>query len=217
MENQPTGSTLDDDVRRALAQGRRIQDTVRNITLKALSHGELDRAALRKVTGQVVRAVSEAAAAKGPDAREAVAQAIGGVDQALAHAAQALTLSLEEAAGRAEQFTREDLAEARANLKDLEGMFVDTLRETARAGRGAAAGILEELARHAQASGTAVGRHLGEMGSLPGELAAAGRAQFTAGMSAALASGSMLARVASGVLSGIADTLAGKPGKAPPR
>jgi hypothetical protein len=46
-------------------------------------------------------------------------------------------------------------------------------------------------------------------------VAQAGRAQFEAGVNAALSSGAMMARVASGVLSGIADSLSGKAGRRP--
>lgn len=179
-----TQDRLDEEVRKAMAQGRRVQEAVRDIALKALTERQLDPAAVRKATGQVVEAIREATAAQGGAAKESAAQAMRGVEQALAHAAQALRLTLEEAAGRAEKFSREDLARARE--------------------------MLEDLAKHAQASGAAVARELGEA-QLPERLAEAGRAQFQAGMKTAAASGEMLARIASGVLAGIADALAGKP------
>ena len=108
-----------------------IGDTVRGITRKAL-HGKLDRAAVRRVTGEAMSVVRRAAM-KGPDARQ-------------------------------------DLAHARKNLAELERLFLGTLREAAVAGKGAAA----------------------------------------QGMNATLASGAMVARVAAGMLAGIADTLAQK-------
>lgn len=109
-----------------------IGDTVRGITRKAL-HGKLDRAAVRRVTGEAMALVRRAATTDGPHARR-------------------------------------DLAQARKNLGELERLFVQTLREAAAAGKGAA----------------------------------------SQGMNATLASGAMVARVASGMLAGIADTLAQK-------
>lgn len=205
-----TDSTLGEEVRKAIAEGRHVHESVRNITLKALTQRELDQEALGKVTRQVVGAVREAAEVQGPGAKQALKEAIEGIDEALAHAAQALKLSLEEAAGRAGKFSREDLSKARNDLGDMEHVFLDTLREAARAGRGAASAIFDDLASHARSSGTAVGKQLQAMGPVTGRLAEAGRAQFEAGLSAAAASSAMLARVASGVLAGIADTLAGK-------
>jgi len=186
--------SIEDDVRRAIEQGRHIQAKVRDITLAALARGELESAEIRKVTAEVMKSVKEAARVQGASAKEVAAEAAAGVSQALAHAAQALKLSIEEAAGRAEQFSREDLAKARATLK----------------------AVLEDLAEHARASGPAVGRQLEEMSALTGRAAQAGRAHFDAGVRAALSSGAMMARVASGVLAGIADSLAEK-GKDRPR
>lgn len=211
-----TDDEVREDVRKAIADGRRVQETVRNITLKALTRRELDREALGKVTREVVDAVRESAAVQGPGIKQAAKEAVDGLDEALAHAAQALKLSLEEAASRAGKFSREDLAKAKGDLGGTERMFLDTLRETAKASRGAAAAIFDDLLQHARASGTAIGKQLGEMSPVAGRLAEAGRAQFDAGVSAAAASGAMFARVASGVLAGIADILAAQ-SKRPPR
>jgi F0F1-type ATP synthase membrane subunit b/b' len=200
-----------DEVRRAIEQGRGIQKAVRDITLKALTRGELDPDAIRKVTRDAVKGVQEAAAVQGVRVKDVVAEAVAGVDEALAHAAQALKLSIEEAAGRTEKFSREDLAKARESLKNLESDFLDALRDTARAGSGTVSAILDDLIEHAQASGTAVGRQLERMSGLSGRMAEAGRAQFEAGMHAAMSSTAMMARIASGVLAGIADSLDTKP------
>ncbi len=119
------------------ASRKNISDAVRGITRRALTQGKLDRAAVRRVTGEAMAAVREAAAS-GPQARG-------------------------------------DLAHARRNLGELERLFMKTLREAAAAGKGAA----------------------------------------SQGMSATLASGAMVARIASGMLAGIADTLAQKPPRRP--
>jgi F0F1-type ATP synthase membrane subunit b/b' len=198
-------------VRRAVELGRGIQKAATKITLQALTRRELDRDAIRKVTGDVVKAVQEAATVQGARAKEVMAEAVAGVDEALAHAAQALKLSIEEAGGHAEKFSREDLAKARDSLKNLEGDFLDTLRETARSGRSTISSIMDDMIKHAQSSGTAVGRQLQQVGGLSGRMAEAGRAQFDAAAHAAISSTAMMARIASGVLAGIAETLDTKP------
>lgn len=195
------------EVEGAIREGQRIQESVRDITLKALTQRELDFAAMRKVTREALDAVREAAGRHDANVKEATRQAVHGVDQALAHAAEALKLSLQEAGNRAEKFSREDLAKARANLGDLEKMFVDTLGEAAKAARGAAKATLEDLARHAESSGTAVGRQLRESAELSGQMAHAMREQFRAGMEAAATTGAVFSRAAAGVLAGIADAL----------
>ena len=203
--------TIRDEVRSAVQLGRGIQKAACNITLKALTRGELDRDAIRKVTGDVVKAVQEAATVQGARAKDVLAEAVAGVDEALAHAAQALKLSIEEAGGRAEKFSREDLAKTRESLKNLEGDFLDTLRETARSSRSTISSIMDDMIKHAQSSGTAVGRQLQQMGGLSGRMAEAGRAHFEAAARTAVSSTAMMARIASGVLAGIAESLDAKP------
>jgi F0F1-type ATP synthase membrane subunit b/b' len=203
--------TIRDEVRGAVQLGRGLQKAACNITLKALTRGELDRDAIRKVTGEVVKAVQEAATVQGVRAKEVMAEAVAGVDEALAHAAQALNLSIEEAAGRAEKFSQKDLAKARASLKNLESDFLDTLRDTARSSRSTISSIMDDMIKHAQSSGTAVGRQLQQMSGLSGRMAEAGRAHFEAAMRTAVSSTAMMARIAAGVLAGIAESLDAKP------
>lgn len=196
-----------EQVRNAMEQGRRVQEAVQQITLKALTQRELDFAAMRKVTREAIDAVRETAAAQGAGVGDAARQAVAGVDQALAKAAEAVKLSLQEAGSRMEKFSSEDLAKARSELADMEKMFVDTLSGAARAAQGTARATFEDLARHAQASGTAVGRQLRESAAMSGQVADAARAQFRAGMEAAASSGAIFARAAAGMLAGLAEAI----------
>jgi hypothetical protein len=196
-----------EQVQKAMAEGRRVQEAVQQITLKALTERQLDFAAMRKVTGEAIDAVREAATTHGDGMKDAAKQAIAGVDQALARAAEALKLSLQEAGGRIEKFSSEDLAKARQDLAGTEKMFVDALSGAARTAQGAARATFEDLARHAQASGTAVGRQLRESAAASGQVADAARAQFRAGMEAAATSGALFARAAAGVLAGLAEAI----------
>ncbi|MGZ8231178.1 MAG: DUF6781 family protein [Burkholderiales bacterium] len=202
--------TVTQQVQKAIAEGRRVQEAVHDIALKALARHELDFEAMRKVTREAVDAVREAAGHQDIAVKDAAKQAIGGIDHALAHAAEALKLSIQEASSRTEKFSREDLAKARADLAELERMFVETLGEAARAARGTAKATLEDLARHAETSGTAVGRQLRESAALSGQFAEAARKQFESGIKAVAASSALIARAAAGVLAGIADTLESK-------
>jgi hypothetical protein len=201
---------FDKQIEGAIRHGRRVQEAVRAITLKALTGRELDLAAIRSVTREALEAIRKAAATENGGIGEAGKQAIRGVEHALGHAAQAIRLSLEEAAGRTEKFSKEDLAKARADLADVEKMFVDSLAAAARAARGTAQQTFEEMAHHAEASGTAIGRQLHESAAFSAQIAHAARAQFGAGLDAATTTGALFARGAAGVLAGIADALEGK-------
>jgi hypothetical protein len=198
---------LGKEVEGAIREGRRVQEAVQEITLKALKERQLDFAAMRKVTREAIDAVREAAGTQEAGMKEAAKQAIAGVDQALAQAAQAVKFSLEEAGSRAAKFSGEDLKKARADLGEIEKMFVGTLSEAARSARGAAQATMEDLARHAEAGGTAIGRQLRDTAAASEQLSHAARAQMRAGMEAAATSGAMFARAAAGVLAGLAEAI----------
>ena len=91
---------LQAEVRRAVKRGKRVEREVRDLTLKALTQRRLDRAEMRKVAGEVMSGVREAADVReGPRARAVVEQAAAGVSEALTHAARALRLSNRLSAG----------------------------------------------------------------------------------------------------------------------
>lgn len=145
--------TIQQQVYNAIAEGRRVQEAVQRITLKALIHGRLDLEEMRLVTGDALAAVREAATQQNAHITNAAKEAARGIACALAQAAEALKLSIQEASGRAGKFSSADLAKARADMAAVERMFVDTLSKTAQAARGAANATLQDLARHAEASG----------------------------------------------------------------
>lgn len=198
---------LGKEVEGVLRRGQRVQEQVQALVLKALSERQLDFEGMRKVTHEAFDAVRAAAATQDAGMREAAKDAVRGVEQALAKAAEALKLALEEAAGRLDRFSKEDLAKARADLGDVEKMFVQTLKDTAKAAQGVTRATLEELARHAEASGTAVGRELRESAARTEALARAARARFRAGIDVAATGGALFARAAAGVLAAFAEAI----------
>jgi hypothetical protein len=113
----------------------------------------------RRNIGDAVRGITREALTRGKLDRAAVRRVTG---KAMKAVRQAAAMNGPQA--------REDLAHARKNLGELERLFLKTLRETARAGKGAA----------------------------------------SQSMNATLVSGAVVARIASGMLAGIADTLAQK-------
>jgi hypothetical protein len=118
----------------------------------------------RKNIGDAVRGITRKALTRGKLDRAAVRRV---TSEAMAAVRQAAMMNGPHA--------RQDLAHARRNLGELERLFLNTLREAASAGKGAA----------------------------------------SQSMNATLASGAMVARIASGMLAGIADSLAQKTPRRP--
>jgi hypothetical protein len=209
-----SGDKLRDDVRRAVEAGKDVQDQVRRITIQALTGGGFDKEAMRHVADAVSHGVQLGAAAHGAQARAAIEQAISGLDEAFAKSAQASTLALKEFSGKAQAFAARDLQRALDDIKALEGLYLDSLRNAAKGGRDFASEAMRAIAEHAAASGTAVGRQIkasvDELGTTLGHSA---QAQWQSGVESGIAMGVLFARAASGFLAGIAERLENPPPK----
>ena len=138
-QNDASGpDALRDAVRDAVEQGLDVQDTVRQITLKAMTKGQLDTEAMRQVANQVAEGMRLGAAKHGGQAREVLEKALRGFDDAFAKGAEAATLAARELSGKAHAFTSGDLQRAMEDLRKFEGLTTDALRK-------AAAGSLAQL------------------------------------------------------------------------
>lgn len=204
------------DIRKAVELGVDVQETVRSVTMKALTRGELDTASLRRVAGDVLKGAAEGAANRGTEARESIDRAIDGLDEAFAKAAEAATLAAKEASGRMREFTSGDLRRAMDDLKGIESTFLDSLRDAAKAGRDVASTTMHAFAEHASNSGSAVGRQVQtSLNQLGGELGRTAEAQFKASVETTRQTAALLARAASGFLAGIAEMIEARPGGKP--
>lgn len=223
MQNQ-TGidtSNLEAEVRNAVEQGHDVQEKVRQLTLRMISGRSLDIKSLRQTAGAVLRGARtgvqkelQQTSAQTHVAQARLKQAVTGLDVALAQLAEAAKLAVQEATGRAQKYTNEDLELARSDLKMLESMFIETLQNSASGARDAAGEILRDLAAHTRTHGSAVGAQMKEtLAIIAHQIGATGRAQAGAGLHLARNTADLLRKIAAGVLSGLADHV--KPG--PPK
>ena len=199
---------LQDEIKGAVETNRDIKETVRRITLKALTEGELNAESVRQVASAVVKGAGMGAESHGSEAKDILVKAVSGLDEALSKAAEASKLALEEATGRGEEFSSHDLKRTLDEMQGLEELFLETLRDAAKGSKDQVSVILNDLTEHAQHSGTAVGTQLKEgLTDLVEQVTGAGKAQLESGAESAKTTGSLLAQLASGMLEGIADSL----------
>jgi len=211
-------SKLEAEVCHAVEQGHDVQEKVRQLTLRMISNRSFDIKSLRQTAGAVLRGAQAGVQqelqqpyAQTQVAKDRLKQAVSGLDVALAQFAEAAKLAVQEAAGRAQKYTNEDLELARSDLKLLESMFIETLQNSASAAKDAAGEILRDLAAHTRTYGTSVGAQMTEtLGVISHQIDAAGRAQAGAGLHLARNTADLLRKIAAGVLSGLADHV--KPG-----
>ncbi len=215
MQNE-TGndtSSLEAEVRDAVQQGHNVQEKVRQLTLRIISARSLDIKSVRQTADAVLRGARagvqrelQHSSAQSHIAREHLKQAVAGLDVALAQFAEAAKLTVEEAAGKAQKYSSDDLQRARADLSSLEKMFVETLQSSAAAARDTTGEILHDLAAHVRTHGSAVGSQLQDTLSVfARHIGAAGRAQAGAGLHLARNTADLMRQIAAGVLTGLAD------------
>jgi phage-related tail protein len=113
---------------------------------------------------------------------------------------------VEEAAGRAQKVSSEDLLRVCTDLESLDAMFLETLQASASGAKDAAGEILHDLAAHLRTQGSTVGAQVKEtLAVFSHQLGAAGRAHAGIGLHLAKATSGLLHQIAAGALTGLAD------------
>lgn len=185
-----------------------IRHDVRALTLKALSEGRLDTKKINKVIRAVIEGASIGAEDKGGQAKDALTDAMSGMDDALAKSAEASKLAIEEAAGHIKDFSSHDLKQALDDLLTLEELFFDTVRDVAKGTNETVKETLSDLVKHAQQSGTNVGKTTSDAAtSLNQKLSNTLKDTASAGIQSTADVLAHIANASAGILEGIADTL----------
>lgn len=208
-----SSDTLEADVKHAIEQGRDVQEQVRQLTLRRISARSIDIESLKQISASVLRGARAAvqkeldlSSAQADTARIQLKQAVAGLDGALAQIVSAARLAVQEAAGRAQKFSGEDLANTRADLQNIETMFLETLQTSASSAKDVAGEILQDIVAHSRTQGSAVGAQLKETLSVfTHQLGATGRTQAAAGLHLAQATSDLLRQITAGVLTGVAE------------
>ncbi len=205
--------TLEAEVRKAVEEGGDVQERVRQITLNIIRARSFEIKSLQEATMAVLRGARagvqkdlQHSSGQSKVALDNLKQAVTGLDVALAQFAEAAKLAVEEASGRAQRYSSEDLTRARADLEKLEKMFIESLQSSAKATRDAAGDMLHGLAEHARIQGSAVGRQMKDtVASIARQLAASGSTQAGIGLHLARNTSDLMRQIAAGVLTGLAD------------
>lgn len=191
-------------VQDAVEKNQDVQTAVRDITLKALGEGELDKERIRSVAEAVMQGAGDAVTRESEQMKESLAEAATGLEQALIQAADAFRLAIEEAAGRVNEFSSTELKRSLNDLDSLEDIFIETLQRMTKSSGEMVRTIAEDMAAHARNSGTSVGEHVGRnIESLQNRLRELGADTAEAGGEAA----NRIGKIARGILAGIGETL----------
>ena len=206
--NATSGEQIKQAASEAVSQGADIRAKVHDLTLFALQRRRFDRHGFTEVVRAVTEGVVLGAEQSRYDLRRALSDAFSGLDQAIMKSAEAGHAALRQLAESGQNFSDNEFKQALANLRKIEDDFLATVSLVA---DGASEKVGPELGRilgSARTSGTQTGKQVATMmGEFAQRFTAAGLDVTIAGMQAAGVYGTRFAKVASGILSGIADAL----------
>ena len=177
--------------------GEDVTRRVRDLTLAALRNRSFDREGIREVVRAVTEGMAAAAPASGGSLRQAMGQAFRGMDEALTKSVEAGESAVRQMVATGRGVADNEVKQALAGLKKIEEDFVDTVSKVAASANERARPELRALVERATQAGTETGKQTAKL-----------MAEFAfSGMELAGQFSVRFARMASGVLAGMADAL----------
>lgn len=195
---------VEDAVSEVVKSGDNLYQQVRDITLKALTERELDMDNIKNVIQAFSKGINTGITSQYAPAKTAFKQSVEAMDDALVKTAEASRLAIEEATSRVSEFSHHDLNQATEDLKNLEEMFLETVEKVAKESNDTAFDIVEDFISHARQNGTSVGKQTKTAMENLDNLRHIGQDAIVSNTTATT---STLATIASGILSGIAESL----------
>ena len=192
----------------SMAAGENIRERVRELTLQALRSRRLDFSAMREVMTSLTQGISLGAERRGQDVRQALSEAFAGMDQAMSKAAQASSLALKELAARGRDLSDNDLKQGLERMRQMEGDFLDSVRQVSQSASGSVKSEWQDLIAHAQRAGTDTGRVISQTArDFSARMTATVSEGAIAGVEAARQFCERFAALTSGMLAGMSEAL----------
>jgi len=137
--------------------GGEVREKLRELTLRALTQGELAENEIRAALGAITEGVSQGAGQRADAVKSALGDALQGMDDALSHAAEAMQLAISEVASDVKTFREQDLQQGLKDLKGLEAVFLETVGRVAEGTSGLVKQEMNAVAEHGRRIGTDTG------------------------------------------------------------
>jgi hypothetical protein len=199
---------LSDEARKIAQRNLDIQQEVYRITVNALTQAKLEPERIKNVIKAVLEGFQSGVVQNQGQLDETFRKAANGLDEALASAAIATKLAIQEASSKAGEFADQEIKQSLNQLESLENQFLDTLHSLATSGTESSREIFSSLAEHTRQTGTAVGGRSAEALTNLGTLVEKfGKMSVDTGNEFARVTGTSILQIASGFLSGVADSL----------
>lgn len=206
---QETDPEISRAARDAVANGDDIRREIRDIVAGAVARRPLEQDSLRHVLKLVLKGMAEGMPESSGEITAAMRKAGEGIADAMEPVAEALHLAIDEARSRGDEFTENDLKRATDDLAALDRLYIDTMRDFAKAGATTAQRTIGDLATHMErGSDKAAGVVRSAAETVGQGMAASGRPHLSDVNRAARAGMGTIAALGSAILGGIAEGLA---------
>lgn len=137
--------------------GGEVREKLRELTLRALTQGELAENEIRAVLGAIAEGVGQGAGQRVDAVKDALGDALQGMDDALSHAAEAMQLAISEVASDLKAFREQDLQQGLTDLKGLESVFLEVVGRVADSAGGVVKQEMNAVVEHGRRIGTDTG------------------------------------------------------------
>lgn len=137
--------------------GGEVREKLRELTLHALTQGELAEHEIRAVLGAITEGISQGAGQRADTVKSALGDALQGMDDALSHAAEAMQLAISEVASDVKTFREQELQQGLKDLKGLEALFLEIVGRVADSAGGLVKQEMNSVAEHGRRIGTDTG------------------------------------------------------------
>lgn len=200
------------EARKTVEDAKDVRERIRDTFVRAVQERHIDTEEVRSVTQQVLDGAVDGLKSAAPKEADSVLKSVvDGLADGFSSAANATRYALEEAKNRGEQFAKEDVDKAVQNLREMEELLVDTVKDTANRATTEIADQIKSLNEHTQRAASHVRPAIQDAieAALKHPVKFAGEAASTGAKGVPRAAGHLLHAV-SGLLEGAGDLLSGE-------
>jgi len=182
-----------------------VRAKIHELTMQALTQGELAEQEVRQALRAITEGVSLGAAEHTQEMKAAIGDAINGMDDALSSAAEALHATLHEAGTHTRDFAAQDLKFWLEEMQKLEELFLETLGRASESANELVKQEITAVVETARRTGTITGARVRAVTEeLVAQLRTTAHEARAAGKQAAREVGARVATIASNKLADIA-------------
>ncbi len=186
-------------------------EEVRRLTVQALTHGQFDMERLKLIASRLSETTGASVRMGGKEIKDKIRPAISTLDEALSKSAETSKLAIEEALSHISEFSKRELPKTAGDFEALSKLFLDAAAQAASGANALAKSVLSDLAGHAKQASSSIGGQAGDtITPAKDSLAHLGSESVRVASQISQNAVSQFAQVASGILAGLADTLAAR-------